>query len=132
VVDASALVEYLLRTELGRDITSIIEAPESDLHVPVLCDVEVAGALSQARSLELIDTERAQEALACYVDLPLTRYGHQWLLPRILELSEHLASSDATYVALCERLDATLLTGDRQLTTAVGRLLPLNVIGVGA
>ncbi len=131
MVDASALVEYLLRTELGREVASIVEAPDTDLHVPAFCDVEISGALARASRLGLLDHARALEALTSYEDLPLTRYGHGWLMLRVYELAEHLPTHDAPYVALCERLDAALLTGDEQLTRTVGEFLQINVIGVG-
>ena len=51
--------------------------------------------------------------------LPLTRHGHQALLPRILELRANFTAYDACYVALAERLDGDLLTVDVRLATAV-------------
>lgn len=43
VADASALLEYLLRTEVARPVETVLRA-EAEIHVPSLCDVEVATA----------------------------------------------------------------------------------------
>ncbi|HEY3549413.1 MAG TPA: PIN domain-containing protein, partial [Propionicimonas sp.] len=40
------------------------------------------------------------------------------LLPRMWELRDNLRAYDATYVALAESLDATLLTADARLAHA--------------
>jgi hypothetical protein len=53
-------------------------------------------------------------------DLPMHRYPHDVLLPRIWELRHNLTAYDAVYVALAEALDAPLLTRDRRLATASG------------
>jgi predicted nucleic acid-binding protein len=45
-------------------------------------------------------------ALQHYLLLPLTRHGHQALLPRVLELRANFSAYDACYVALAERLRA--------------------------
>jgi len=45
VTDASALVEYLLRTGYAPQVEAVLTAKDTDLHVPALCDVEVTAAL---------------------------------------------------------------------------------------
>lgn len=71
-----------------------------------------------ALSGEFATEERGLSALAILPDLPLRRYPHQQLLPRIWALRHNLSAYDAAYVALAEALDAPLLTRDRRLTTA--------------
>jgi predicted nucleic acid-binding protein len=124
------VLEYVLQTELGREVGSIVEEPDTPLHVPVLCDIEVCAGLRGMLNEGDIEDDRAGSALAIYANLPLSRHGHQLLLPRILDLRESFSAQDATYVALCEQLGATLVTADDALTTAVLELLPLNVVGV--
>ena len=97
----------------------ILRASDVDLHVPALCDVEVAAGLRRALLRSLLSERRALAVLEDYVDLPLTRHGHQSLLERILELRANFSAYDATYVALAEHLSAELLTGDEKLTHAV-------------
>ncbi|MGE0552117.1 MAG: type II toxin-antitoxin system VapC family toxin [Gemmatimonadales bacterium] len=129
VIDASAVVEYLLRTDLGVELRARIEAPAADLHAPALCDVEVASALRRAMADRRATERRAREALADYLDLPLTRHGHATLMSRMLELRANFTASDATYAALAERLGASLLTADRALARAATEHLALEVEG---
>jgi predicted nucleic acid-binding protein len=119
VVDASALVEYLLRTARGRLLDSIFTRRETDLHIPALCDVEVAAVLRRGLLGGRLQRTRAAQVIEDLRDLPLTRHGHQLLVERILLLGQNLSAYDATYVALAERLDAALLTADDRLTRAV-------------
>ena len=100
VADASALVEYLLRTEHSEWIGAAIGNANHDLHVPAPCDVEVAAALRRAILLGALDEPRAEEAVEDYLDLPITRHGHQSLVVRMLELRNNFSVYDATYVAL--------------------------------
>lgn len=67
----------------------------------------------------MLGVERAEEALADYLELPLTRHGHQALLARALALRENFTTYEATHVVLAERLSASLLTADRRLARAV-------------
>jgi predicted nucleic acid-binding protein len=62
-----------------------------------------------------IGEDRAMEALADYIDLPLARHGHLALLGRMLALRSTFSACDASYVALAEGLDAVLLTADRRI-----------------
>lgn len=128
VADASAMVEYLLRTRRWPSIDETIEAEATDLHIPALCDVEVCAGLRRALTRRRIDQDRAQEALEIYLDLPLTRHGHEALLARIMTLRANFSPYDVTYVALAEALEAPLLTGDRPLARAVGRHTGIPVI----
>lgn len=113
------MVEYLLRTDRSVPIETVVRAPESDLHIPALCDVEVTAALRRVVLAGLVGAERAGGALNDYLDLPLTRHGHQALLARVMALRSNFSAYDATYVALAERLGARLLTADAPLARAV-------------
>lgn len=129
VVDASALIEYLLRTQGAKPIGVIVTDPEADLHVPALCDIEVAAALRGLLLGGTMTVQRAGEALEDYLDLPLTRHGHTWHLPRVLELRENMSAYDAAYVALAERLGAPFLTADRRLARAVSEHTAVALAG---
>jgi predicted nucleic acid-binding protein len=87
--------------------------------VPALCDVEVTAGLRRALLRDLLSVERANQAIAHYLVLPLTRHGHQGLLPRVLGLRSNFSAYDACYVALAELLGAEILTADERLTRAV-------------
>jgi len=119
VVDASALLEYLLRTEASTRVQPVIEDPAVDLHVPALCDVEVTAGLRRGLISDLLVEMRAAEALTDYLDLPLHRHGHQSLLARALQLRANFSAYDAAYVTLAEQLGAFLLTQDHALSRSV-------------
>ncbi len=67
----------------------------------------------------LLTEERAGAAIEDYLDMPLTRHGHQALLARVLALRENFSAYDATYVALAEGIGARFLTADESLARAV-------------
>lgn len=132
VADASALAEYLLRTDRGERVKAVVEARSSDLHAPSLCDVELAAVLRRALLAGRLGIERARAALRDHLDLPLVRHGHRRSLARALELRENFTAYDAVYVALAERLDGSLLTADDALARAVVRHTGVRVVGSGA
>jgi len=128
VLDASALLEYVLGTDRAEPIRQVIIDSVNDLHVPALCDVEFAAGLRQALMRRSMSRERIRQAADDYLDLPLTHHGHRALLGRILELHGNFSAYDATYVALAELLGAWLLTADRRLTNAVSTHTALKTI----
>ena len=126
-MDASAVVELLLG---GRDeaLRQALGDREVTLVVPTLCDVEVLSALRRGLRLDRLSRTRAEEALADYLDLPLSRQSHEAVLAAALGLRDNFSAYDATYVALAMTLGAALLTADRRLARAVRRHLDLAVV----
>jgi predicted nucleic acid-binding protein len=120
VVDASALLEALLRTPAAASVERRLFDDRETLHAPHLLDVEVAQVIRRYAAAGEIGQERGRAALADLADFPLRRYPHQFLLPRVWELRRNLTAYDAVYVALAEALDAPLLTRDRRLAAAPG------------
>jgi predicted nucleic acid-binding protein len=120
VVDASALLELLLRTPTARAVEKRVFETRETLHAPHLLDVEVAQVIRRYAANGEIDSERGRTALADLADLTLYRYPHDFLLPRVWDLRNNLTAYDAVYVALAEALDAPLLTCDRRLAAAAG------------
>ena len=128
VVDASTIVEYLLRAPRGSHLEVALREPETELHVPALCDVEVCSVLRRALLKRRLSHDRALDALEDYLDLPLARHGHTYLLGRVLGLRANFSAYDATYLALAEWLNASLLTADESLTRAVRAHLEIEII----
>ena len=120
VVDASALLEVLLRTPAAKAVERRLFVPDQTLHAPHLLDIEVAQVIRRYAANGDIDSERGRAALADLADLPLQRYPHVFLLPRVWGLRNNFTAYDAAYVALAEALDAVLLTRDKRLATAAG------------
>jgi len=118
VVDASALVEFLLRTSKAPSLDPVLTDAEADLHAPSLTDLEVVSVLRRLARQGSAPIPRLEQALSDYLDLPLTRHGHGALLHRCFALRDVLSSYDAAYVALAEGLEGTLVTADRRLARA--------------
>ncbi len=117
VVDASAILEVLLGTPDGARVAERLFTPGETLHAPHLLDLEVAQVLRRYALAGELDSARGLEALDDLADLPLTRYPHDLLLPRIWELRRNLTAYDAAYVALAEALAAPLVTRDAALVS---------------
>jgi predicted nucleic acid-binding protein len=128
VLDASAAIEWLLRTQTGIKIDNRIFSSKVPLHAPHLLDIEVAQVLRRYVQEKTITAQRGQEALEDLGDLPLNRYPHDFLIPRVWELRATLTAYDAVYVALAELLDAPLLTCDGRIASAPGHHANVDVI----
>jgi predicted nucleic acid-binding protein len=128
VIDASALLEVLLRTPSAQAVeTRLFEDPRQSLHAPHLLDVEVAQVLRRYATIGEIADQRGTEALADLADFPIRRYPHDFLLPRVWTLRNNFTAYDAVYVALAEALDARLLTRDERLAAAVRRHVDIGL-----
>jgi predicted nucleic acid-binding protein len=117
VVDASAILEVLLGTPDADRVAGRLFTPGETLHAPHLLDLEVAQVLRRYALAGDLEATRGVEALEDLADLPLTRYPHDLLLPRIWELRRNLTAYDAAYVALAEALAAPLVTRDAALAS---------------
>ena len=120
VLDASAAIEWLFQSPAGRKIDRRMFVPSESLHAPHLIDVEVAQVLRRYVRDKTITAQRGQEALQDLRDLPLSRYPHEFLIPRVWELRATLTAYDAVYVALAELLGAPLLTCDGKIASSPG------------
>jgi predicted nucleic acid-binding protein len=131
VIDASAVIEWVLQTSKGAEIEARIfrKIGESTrLHAPYLLDVEVAQVLRKHVAKGLLPASRGLAALEDFLQIPLLRYPHDLLLPRVWELRRNLTAYDAVYVALAEALDMRLLTCDANIAGAAGHKARVDVI----
>ena len=120
VLDASAALEVLLRTEAASAVGRLIFDRRTSLHAPHLIDLEIAQVLRRYSTSGKITGTRGKQALEDLIDFPLTRYPHDFLLPRIWELRRNVTAYDAAYLALAEALGAVLVTRDARLGAAPG------------
>lgn len=128
VLDASAAIEWLFQSPTGLKIDRRIFSISESLHAPHLLDVEVVQVLRRYVRDKTITAQRGQEALEDLGDLPLNRYPHDFLIPRVWELRATLTAYDAVYVALAELLDAPLLTCDGRIASARGHYAEVEVV----
>ena len=123
VVDASAVVEYLLRASPVAAALIRVE----DIHAPELIDLEFASALRSLLQRRSIEDHRLRMLVEDYLDLPIHLHPHRPLLPRIIALRENFSSYDAAYVALAESIGGVLFTADASLARAVRQHTAVDV-----
>jgi predicted nucleic acid-binding protein len=128
VLDASTVVEWLLRLPRAGLVEERLSREAESLHSPHLLDVEVAQVVRRLAAQGVVSAERGRQALEDLADLDLARHPHEVLLPAIWQLRENLTAYDAAYVALAEALDAPLLTLDARLAGAPGHRAIIDVV----
>jgi predicted nucleic acid-binding protein len=128
VVDASALLEFLLQTSLGVRVEARLFGDEDELHAPHLLDVEIAQGLRRLVRTGEVSSGRAGEAIADLTDLDLHRHAHFDLLDRAWKLRDNISAYDAMYVALAEAIEAPIVTCDSPLAKAPGHRARIEVI----
>ncbi len=128
VIDASAVIELILRTKLGEQVELRALSPDERLYAPDLLDLEVAQVLRRLTHLKEITAVRAQEALDDYAGLFVERAAHRELLRRVWELRDSMTAYDGAYVALAEAFDAPLLTCDGKLARSHGHRATIEML----
>lgn len=123
VVDASAGLAALLNAGPARSALST-----EQLHAPHLVDSEVASALRRRVIGGQLEGDAGWAALDTWRRLGLTRYPVFSVLDRVWELRHDLPAYDASYVALAELLDCSLLTADARLAGAPGMRCSVTLV----
>ena len=86
VVDASALLEFLLQTPLGARVESRLFRDRDEFHSPHLADVEVTQGLRRLVRTGEVSADRAADAIVDLADFDLHRHPHLDLLTRAWKL----------------------------------------------
>jgi predicted nucleic acid-binding protein len=128
VIDASALLEILLRTNRADRLMERAFAASERLHAPHLLDIEVTQALRRLVQRRQITAVRAQQVFDDLADLLIERHDHRSLLPSIWRLRDALTAYDGAYIALAEALCAPVLTCDAKLARAHGHGATVELI----
>jgi predicted nucleic acid-binding protein len=123
VVDASAAMSALLDAGPARDALAI-----EQLHAPHLIDAEVAHGVRRLVGTGQLDAGAGWRALDTLRHTGITRYPVFTVLDRMWDLRDSLSAYDATYVALAEMLDCTLMTADGRLARAPGLRCSVTVV----
>lgn len=116
VVDASAMVEFLLRTDVGRRIGGRLRGYA--LHAPAHLDAEVLSAFGRLHRDGRVSAEQAMERLEALTAAPIERHPLPGLLLGAWRRRHSLRLVDAVYVELAERVGSVLLTADRRLASS--------------
>jgi predicted nucleic acid-binding protein len=128
VVDASALLEFLLQTALGARVEARLFRHDEELHAPHLVDVEIVQGLRRLVRTGEVTPGRADEAIADLTDMDLHRHAHLDMLARAWKLRENISAYDAVYVVLAEAIEAPVVTCDGPLAKAPGHRARIEVI----
>ena len=128
VVDASALLEFLLQTPLGARVEARLLRDDDELHAPHLVDVEVIQGLRRLVRTGELASRRADEAIADLMDFDLHRHTHLDLLSRAWKLRDNISAYDAMYVALAEAIDAPVVTCDGPPGKAPGHRARIEIV----
>jgi predicted nucleic acid-binding protein len=129
VVDASALTELVLLRPAAARIQA--QLSEHEMHAPHLLDIEVLSAVRRLLSHGRVSDHRASTAVTEFLSLPVERYPHSILGPRVWELRENFSPYDAVYLALAEKLSddgVPLLTVDARFARAVRKHTEVEVL----
>jgi predicted nucleic acid-binding protein len=133
VIDASATAELVLARAVADRVAGHVADHGGNLHAPHLIDIEVVSAIRRLVASGEASPARAAEAITDLLDLPLVRYPHEILVPRIWQLRDNFSSCDAAYLALAESLTedgVPLLTTDARLARATRAHTGVEVLAV--
>lgn len=128
VLDASAAVELLLRTETGLRVARRVSARGQGLHAPELLDAEVLQVLRRFERQGTLSPPRAAEAVADLLALDVRRHPHGPLARRAWEMRGAVTAYDALYLALAEGLRSPLLTTDARLAKGAGEFARVELV----
>ncbi len=119
VCDASAVASVLL--DAGADgewATRTIGA--GPITAPTIATYETANVIRRHELAGKISSDQAAQAHADLLDLAIELWPYDLLATRAWELRKNLSIYDATYVALAETTELTLVTLDARLAKAPG------------
>ena len=120
VVDASAILELLLRGPRQAAVEERLYRRPVPLAAPSLLDLEVLQVLRRLERSGQTSPSRCAEAVEDLRALGLARYAPEPFLERLWELRENFTAYDACYLALAETSEAALVTCDRKLADPIG------------
>lgn len=115
VLDASVVVELLLNTPVASEIAAKLAASSRPMAAPHILDIEVLSAVRRLTMEGRINADRWDDLMLHLSLLPVVRFAHIPLLPRIWQLRHNFTAYDATYIALAEELKGDLFTMDGRL-----------------
>ena len=116
VIDASALVEIVLRTMLGEVVAGTIR--DRNLIAPELIDAEVLSTLRRGVLADTVPETDAAAAVQRLINAPITRHSHSALVTEAWRYRHNVSAYDAFYLALARKHELPLITVDARLSRA--------------
>ena len=127
VIDASAAVEILTRTQTGVRLQGLIPSGAAPWVPDWLFDAEVLAVLRRWELRATLSSADAAGAFHRLTSWRLRRGGVTTLTAEAWTMRHNITFTDACYVALAQRLNAPLLTTDARLAAAPN--LPVSTLG---
>jgi predicted nucleic acid-binding protein len=128
VVDASVMVEVLLRTPTGR--SAALRLRGEPAAAPDILDAEVAQAVRRAGRRGLLDDRQVTEALDVLLDAPVQRVPSRLLVRRTRTWWPNATVHDALYLGVAAAQGARVLTCDGPLSRAPALGVPVENVRV--
>ncbi|MBD5785086.1 type II toxin-antitoxin system VapC family toxin [Cellulosimicrobium terreum] len=128
VVDASAVLALLVDPGVRGDRVARQLQGVTVLDAPDLLPYEVDNVLRRRRAAGLLAERDAQAGRDAFALLRFQLWPFAVLAARAWELGANLSTYDASYVALAEHVDGTLLTGDARISRAAGVRCAIQVV----
>lgn len=127
VVDASIVVALVsANAALTQQIADRLQTVA--LHAPSILPVEVDSAIRGLERGGRLSSSQAAECRRYAAHLPIELWPWEALADRAWELRANVTTYDAGYIALAERLGATLITGDQRLAASGVARCPIEVV----
>ncbi len=129
VIDASALVELLLRTPTGLALEARLLTSRPP-RVPDIIDAETAAALRRAQRQGVLAADELRHALDLLLDWPALRVPSRLLVRRSQRWWGNVTAYDSLYLAIAAATGARVLTCDGRLSRAPGTGVPVENVRV--
>jgi predicted nucleic acid-binding protein len=127
VVDCSALIDAMTGARGTEDLTALLVTDE--LHAPTLIDYELTAAINGMVLRSTLSADRANDALTDFDSLAIRRWDSMDAFRRKASgWRDNVGAYDAAYVVLAQMLRCPLVTRDRRLAKAAGRLADVVVL----
>lgn len=115
-IDASALFEVVMLTDLGETIARTIR--DCELIAPELIYAEVLSALRRGVLARTVPEAAALAALRRLINVPIARQSHAGLVCEAWQYRHNVSAYDAFYLAVARRNEIPLVTVDARLSRA--------------
>jgi predicted nucleic acid-binding protein len=115
VLDASALVDLLLRTEREAFVRAWYPGTTPEFLAPDLIGFELTAALRRMVQRGVLPAAHADAALEAYLRLPKRLYPTAGLMRTAWTLRDAVSMADAYYLTLAAALGTPLVTTDERL-----------------
>ena len=119
IIDASAMVDYLVGTTVGQSVEGRLRG--SEVHVPAHFDGEVLSALGRLHRAGRLSETQVEERVEKTSQAPMMRHVLTPLMQGAWLRRHNLRLVDTLYVELASQIGATIITTDSGMASASPR-----------